>query len=135
MPRFSAFRSMIFHSRPVHSLMLSSHRFLYLPLRLPPRLSYRGETKRQTEEMKPKSGLALNGISYYGKPRTARSGGSCCKNLQWCPRGQPDYGIDKKMSTREKAPRVQSWVRYSRGGTLTTEMKAGRDLPLRLVEV
>ena len=32
--RFSAFRSSIFHSRPVHSLMLSSHRFLCLPLRL-----------------------------------------------------------------------------------------------------
>ena len=31
--RFSAFRSMIFHSRPIHSLMLSSHRFLCLPLR------------------------------------------------------------------------------------------------------
>ena len=30
------FRSMMFHSRPVHSLMLSSHRFLCLPLRLPP---------------------------------------------------------------------------------------------------
>ena len=35
--RFSAFRSSIFHSRPVHSLMLSSHRFLCLPLHLPPR--------------------------------------------------------------------------------------------------
>ena len=34
--RFSAFRSMIFHSRPVHSLMLSSHRFLCLSLLLPP---------------------------------------------------------------------------------------------------
>ena len=34
--RFSAFRSMMCHSRPVQSLMLSSHRFLYLPLRLPP---------------------------------------------------------------------------------------------------
>ena len=34
--RFSAFRSMVFHSRPVHSLLLFSHRFLYLPLRLPP---------------------------------------------------------------------------------------------------
>ena len=34
--RFSAFRSMMFHSRPIHSLMLSSHRFLCLPLRLPP---------------------------------------------------------------------------------------------------
>ena len=34
--RFSAFHSMIFHSRPVHSLMLSSHRYLCLPLRLPP---------------------------------------------------------------------------------------------------
>ena len=27
---------MVFHSRPVHSLRLSSHRFLCLPLRLPP---------------------------------------------------------------------------------------------------
>ena len=26
----------MFHSRPVHSLMLSAHRFLCLPLRLPP---------------------------------------------------------------------------------------------------
>ena len=34
--RFSAFHSSIFHSRPVHSLMLSSHCFLCLPLRLPP---------------------------------------------------------------------------------------------------
>ena len=34
--QFSAFRSMMFHSRPVHSLMLSSHRFLCLPLCLPP---------------------------------------------------------------------------------------------------
>ena len=33
--RFSAFRSMMLNSRPVHSLMLSSHRFLCLPLRLP----------------------------------------------------------------------------------------------------
>ena len=33
---FSAFHSIIFHSRPVHSLMLSSHRFLCLPLHLPP---------------------------------------------------------------------------------------------------
>ena len=29
--RFSAFHSSIFHSRPVHSLMLSSHHFLCLP--------------------------------------------------------------------------------------------------------
>ena len=34
--RFWAFRSMIFHSRPVQSLMLSLHRVLCLPLRLPP---------------------------------------------------------------------------------------------------
>ena len=34
--RFSAFGSSIFYSRPVHSLMLSSHHFLCLPLRLPP---------------------------------------------------------------------------------------------------
>ena len=33
--RFLAFRS-IFHSKPVHSLMLSSHLFLCLPLCLPP---------------------------------------------------------------------------------------------------
>ena len=32
-----SFRSMMFHSWPVHSLMLSSYRFLFLPLRLPPR--------------------------------------------------------------------------------------------------
>ena len=34
--QLSAFLSMLFHSRPVHSLILSSHRFLCLPLRLPP---------------------------------------------------------------------------------------------------
>ena len=34
--QFLAFCSSIFHSRPVHSLMLSSHRFFCLPLRLPP---------------------------------------------------------------------------------------------------
>ena len=34
--RLSAFHRSIFHSRPVHSLMLSSHHFLCLPLRLPP---------------------------------------------------------------------------------------------------
>ena len=39
----------------------------------------------------------MNGISYYGKLRTARSGGSWLYNLQWCPNVQPDYGIDKKI--------------------------------------
>ena len=34
--RFLAFCNMMFHSRPVHSLMLSSHHFLCLPLCLPP---------------------------------------------------------------------------------------------------
>ena len=34
--QFSGFHSMILHSRPVHSLMLSSHRLLCLPLHLPP---------------------------------------------------------------------------------------------------
>ena len=34
--RISAFRSMLFPSRPVHSLMLPSHRFPCLPHRLPP---------------------------------------------------------------------------------------------------
>ena len=42
-----------------------------------------------------KSGLALNGIYYYGKPRTVRRGGSWLYTLQWCPNSQPDYGIDK----------------------------------------
>ena len=35
-PRFSAFRRMMLFSRPVPYLMLSCHRFLCLPLRLPP---------------------------------------------------------------------------------------------------
>ena len=42
-----------------------------------------------------KSGQALHGIPYYRKLRTARSGGSWLYNLQWCPNGQPDYGIDR----------------------------------------
>ena len=49
-----------------------------------PRLSYREQFKEGDEEADrendgkttSKSGLALNGISYCGKPRTARSGGS-----------------------------------------------------------
>ena len=38
----------------------------------------RGNDRKTTS----KSGLALNGISYYGKLRTARSGGSWLLNLQ-----------------------------------------------------
>ena len=34
--QFTAFRSTLFHSRPVHSSVLSSHRFPSLPLRHPP---------------------------------------------------------------------------------------------------
>ena len=34
--RFSAFRSVMLHSRPIHSLNLSFHRYLYLPFRLSP---------------------------------------------------------------------------------------------------
>ena len=49
-----------------------------------PRLSYMEQFKEGDEEADrgndgkttSKSGLALNGIYYYGKPRTARSGGS-----------------------------------------------------------
>ena len=49
-----------------------------------PRLSYREQFKEEDEEADSgndgkttsKSGLALNGIPCYGKPRTARSGGS-----------------------------------------------------------
>ena len=49
-----------------------------------PKLSYREQFKEGDEEADrgndgktpSKSGLTLNGISYYGKPRTARSGGS-----------------------------------------------------------
>ena len=68
-----------------------------------PRVSYREQFKEGDEEAErgndgkttSKSGLALNKIHYYGKPKTARSGGSWLQNLQWCPNGQPDYGIDK----------------------------------------
>ena len=49
-----------------------------------PRLSYRDQAKKGDVEAvrgndgktTSKSRLALNGIFYYGKPRTARSGGS-----------------------------------------------------------
>ena len=67
-----------------------------------PRLSYREQFKEGDEEADrgndrkttSKSGRALNGIYYYRKLRTARSGGSWLKNLQWYPNGQPDYRID-----------------------------------------
>ena len=70
-----------------------------------PRLSYREQFKEEDEEADrgndgkttSKSGLAFNGTSHYGKLRTERSGGSWLLNLQWCPNGQPDYGIDKKI--------------------------------------
>ena len=70
-----------------------------------PRPSYREQYKEGDEEadrgndrkITSKSGLALNGISYYGKPRISRSGGSWLENLQWCPNGQPDNGTDKKV--------------------------------------
>ena len=68
-----------------------------------PRLSNREQFKEEDKEAgrgndgktTSESGLALNGISYYGKPRTARSGGSWLYNLQWCPNGQRDYRIDE----------------------------------------
>ena len=49
-----------------------------------PRLSYKEQFKEEDEEAdrendgktRSKNGRALNGISYYGKLRTARSGGS-----------------------------------------------------------
>ena len=70
-----------------------------------PRLSHREQFKEGDEEADrgndgktSKSGLALNGISYCGKLRTARSRGSWLQNLQWCPNGPPDYGIDKIRS-------------------------------------
>ena len=52
------------------------------------RLSYREQFKEEDEEadrgndgkVTSKNGLALNGTSYYGKLRTARSGGSWLKN-------------------------------------------------------
>ena len=44
-----------------------------------------------------KSGLALNGILYYGKTVTARSGESWLLTLQWCPNGQPDSGIERQI--------------------------------------
>ena len=42
------------------------------------------------------SGLVLNGTSYCGRLRIARSGGSWLYILQWCPNGQPDYGTDEE---------------------------------------
>ena len=46
----------------------------------PTRYNTRRDTKRQIEKndgkTTSKSGLALSGIYYYGKPRTARGGGS-----------------------------------------------------------
>ena len=73
-------------------------------------LSYREQFKEEDEEADrgndgkttSKSGLALNGTSCYGKLRTVRSGGSWLQNLQWCPNGQPDYGIDKIRSAISK---------------------------------
>ena len=81
-------------------------------------LSYREQFKDGDEEADrgndgkatSMSGLALNGIYYCGKPRTARSGGSWLQNLQWCPDGQPDHGIDKigKEKTRSKVRQLGS---------------------------
>ena len=58
---------------------MASHGHLDLP-----NLSYREQFKERDEEANrgndgkttSKSGLALNGISYYGELKTARSGGS-----------------------------------------------------------
>ena len=68
-------------------LMCMCFVFLYLHLHDHldwPRLSYREQFKEGDEEADrgndgkttPMSRVALNGISYYGKPRTVRSGGS-----------------------------------------------------------
>ena len=70
-----------------------------------PRLSYWEQYKEGDKEADrgndgkttSKSGLALNGTAYYGKLRTARSGGSWLKNLLWCPNGQTDYGIREEL--------------------------------------
>ena len=56
-----------------------------------------------------KNGLALNGIPYYGKSRTARSGGSWLSNLQWCPNGQPDYGIDDDENRNWQTKVLGTW--------------------------
>ena len=79
--------------------MLFSHRFL----------------KDESE-----SGLALSGTSYRGKLRTARSGRSWLQNLQWCPNGQPDYGIgegeDDSMGQAGRDPQIS----FSQGRSHTT---------------
>ena len=67
---------------------------------------YRGQFKEGDKEADrrnegkttSKCGLALIRISHFGKLRTTRSGGSWLYNLQWCPNGQPDYGIEKIRS-------------------------------------
>ena len=65
---FSAFRSVMFHSRPVHSLMLSTHRFLCLPLRLPHRLVglvvRRPSRERKVPGSNPACGRIFSGSSH-----------------------------------------------------------------------
>ena len=61
-------------------LVWARHTIIWTDQDHPTGKSARRETKRQTEETMGrqhlKSGLALNGIYYYGKLRTTRSGGS-----------------------------------------------------------
>ena len=76
-----------------------------------PGLSYREQFKERDEEADrgndgkttSKRGPALNGTSYYGKPRTVRSGGSWLYNLQWRPKGQLVYGADERSETKTRS--------------------------------
>ena len=63
--------------------------------------SSRRETKRQTEETMERQHQRVDWpwMEYYTtesrEPRGVEEAG--CKNLQWCPNGQPDYRIDVEM--------------------------------------
>ena len=67
---------------PQTKVVRARHTIIWTGQDYPTGNSSRRETKRQTEETMgrqhqiAKGGLALNGIYYYGKPRTDRSGGS-----------------------------------------------------------
>ena len=58
------------------------------------------QRKRWEDNIKVWSGLVWDII--VRKPRTARGGGNWLQNLQWCPNGQPDYGIDEMRDCLNK---------------------------------
>ena len=78
------------------------------------------------------SDARMNGISYYGKLRTARSGGSWLYVLQWCPNGQPDYWIDKIRRSRPTHGRTQQYFSFH-GSIHLSQLLTGRHQMLMFV--